>query len=164
MLFNRDGNIEENVDVTVEDMQSIVEGMLSELSDEELLEAFADEADIETAVEEGLLTEAAVKKYVVRLDRGRRMNQATKVAVFKIAREKKDPKMKKLMMVWRMERQLEEELLKKYRSEATRRAKKTVDTAMKSKSNVIAKAASKAKSQFNGDKAVKGNKPFDKKK
>ena len=155
MLFNRDGSIENNVEVTTEDMQYIIEGMLADMSEEELLEAFGDDEAIKIAVEEGFLTEAAVKRYIVKLDKQKRMNQATKMAVFKIARDKKDPKMKKLMWVWKMERQLEDELYKKYKSEATKRAKTTVSKAMSSKSNIVTKAASKAKAVFNGDKVKK---------
>ena len=155
MLFNRDGSIENNIEVTTEDMQYIIEGMLADMSEEELLEAFGDDEAIKIAVEEGFLTEAAVKRYIVKLDKQKRMNQATKMAVFKIARDKKDPKMKKLMWVWKMERQLEDELYKKYKNEATKRAKTTVSKAMSSKSNIVTKAASKAKAVFNGDKVKK---------
>lgn len=71
------------------------------------------------------------------------------MAIFTIAQEKNDPKFKKLKFLWRTERKLENELGKKYGTEAKRRAKKAVQNAGKSNSNIVKKAANKAKSVFN---------------
>ncbi len=152
MLFDRINESFEDEELTAEQMEYIGEAIIGQLDNEEL-EAFLENTEeVEAALEEHLLTEAAVKRYVVKLDKTRRMNQATKAAVFKIAREKKDPKMKKLIWVWRMERQLEDELYKKYKSQATTRARKTVAKAMSSRSNTVKKVANKVKKEFNGDK------------
>lgn len=155
MLFDRVNENFEDEELTTEEMEYIGEAIIGQMDDEEL-EAFLENTEeVDFALEENLLTEAAVKRYIVKLDKNRRMNQATKAAVFKIAREKKDPKMKKLIWVWRMERQLEEELYKKYKSSAVARARKTVAKAMSSKSNHVKDVANKIKKQFNGDKVKK---------
>lgn len=95
-----------------------------------LLEAFMDEGInelLENAtgeVTEMLQTGFVSESTLVRLDKKARISQLQKAAVFTLAREKGDPKFKKLMTVWKMERRLESDLMKKYGNEGMRRAKR----------------------------------------
>ena len=151
MLFNTNGTFDNSFDgvdlePSKESASAIMEVVLREgLSENELQEFLENQHEIDTALGEEILTE----KTIVRLDKYAKLNQAQKIAVFTIAREKKDVKFKKLLTVWAMERRLENELFKKYGNEALRVAKKQVAKAGKSKSSKIKKAANKLKAQFN---------------
>ncbi|MNT62767.1 hypothetical protein D3C72_2005220 [compost metagenome] len=90
-----------------------------------------------------------MEKSIVRLDKKARLNHAQRMAVFQIAGEKNDPLFKKLLTVWRMERNLEDKLNRKYNSEALRRARNTVRKASNSKSGIVKKAAANVQKQFN---------------
>lgn len=145
MLFG-DNTPQVEEEITMEAAQYIMEGvMLDTLSAEEIAECLEDSSDINTALAENVLME----KTIVRLDKKAKLAKAEKMAVFTIAQEKNDPKFKKLKFLWRTERKLEDELDKKYGNEAKRRAKKAVQNAGKSNSNIVKKAANKAKSVFN---------------
>ena len=133
-------------EISMEASQYIMEGvMLDTLSNDEIAECLEDSSDINTALAENVLME----KTIVRLDKKAKLAKAEKMAIFTIAQEKNDPKFKKLKFLWRTERKLEDELGKKYGNEAKRRAKKAVQNAGKSNSNIVKKAADKAKSVFN---------------
>lgn len=149
MIFDANGQITNDISdrITMESMAYINEAMLRDGLTEDELHAFLesrDETDI--AREENILME----KTIVRLDKKAKLSHAQKIAVFTIAREKNDPKFKKLITVWRMERQLEAYLFKKYGNQALARAKKTVNNASRSKSAMVKKAANRVKSQLNG--------------
>lgn len=157
MIFNQFGSVvkESDTAMTPEDQSMIMEAIMMENMSIDEMEAFLESSyDINSAINDDVLTE----RTIVRLDKNARISQAQKMAVFTIAKEKNDPKFKKLLTVWRMERFLESELFKKYGNEGLRRAKKTVNNASKAKSNIIKKAASQAKKQFN----TKPNSPVSK--
>lgn len=149
MIFDANGKITtDNSDrITMESMAYIGEAILREGLTEDELKAFTESrVDTDIAREENIVME----KTIVRLDKKARLSHAQKIAVFTIAREKNDPKFKKLITIWRMERQLENYLFKKYGNQALARAKKTVSAASRSKSAMVKKAANKVKAQLNG--------------
>lgn len=97
--------------------------------------------------------EIVTERTIVKMDKKARLSRATKAAVFAIARRKKDVKFKKLLTIWRMEREIEQYLYKKYKNEGFRTAK----AAMKNKplksgnhAAAVKKAVATAKSQLNG--------------
>ena len=67
-----------------------------------------------------------MEKVIVRLDRKSRLNHLQKAAVFKLAAQANDPKYKKLVTLWKMERQIEAYLAKKYASKATKVAREQI--------------------------------------
>ena len=158
MLFNNEGLVvaEESVNIPTDAYNYIMEAVMMEnLTNAELSEFLNDNAEVQAAMENNVLLE----RTIVRLDKHAKLSKARKMAVFTIAKEKNDPRYKKLVKVWRMERYLELELEKKYGNEASRRAKKIVAAAAKSKSNVVKKVAAKAKAQFNAPVTKKMKKP-----
>lgn len=133
--------------------QIIAEHVLTDiLSNEEVLEMCSSAEDRRFLVDE---TEICTEKTIVRLDKKAKISRAFKAAVFTVAREKKDPKFKKLLTIWRIERTLEAYLTKKYHNEAMKRARMTVSKMAQSgngsvkKTKVVAKAVEKAKKQMN---------------
>lgn len=135
-----------DLEPTMESTQYINEMIMIEgLNEEELEEFLEDGEEVEEAITSGFLQE----RTIVRLDKKAKLSKARKMAIFTIAKEKNDPKFKKLVKVWKMERFLEAFLEKKYGNEAMRRAKKSVASAKKSKSGIINKAAEKAKASLN---------------
>lgn len=145
MLFNTTGRTE-NEEISLEAQSLILECALQDELTSEEMEAFLEShTDVNIAQGEEILLE----KSIVRLDKKAKLSKAQKMAVFTIAKEKNDPKFKKLLTVWRMERFLEGYLDKKYGNEALRRAKKSVNKAAASKSTVIKKAANNVAKQLN---------------
>lgn len=127
VLENDQGDVEGEEDIYVEDeeveesiLQFSHEAAMHILLEQEEKEALIDEGEIEEMEEEGAVTESTV----VRLDRDSRLKQLTRVISYKIAREKKDPNFIKLLKIWRIERNLEEKVNKKYSSQAKRIASK----------------------------------------
>lgn len=154
MLFNRNGTLNTSTDtdeiISTEATNYIMEAFLKEAFTEEEMSMFLENS---TEVDDAISNDILMEKTIVRLDKKAKLSKATKMAVFTIAKEKNDPKFKKLLTVWKMERYLEAELVKKYGNEAARRAKKTVAaSAKKSKAVMIKKAAERAKSTFNDAK------------
>jgi hypothetical protein len=148
MIIGNTGRVEtEQEDViSLEATSQIIEVAIMESASSEELEAFLEShAEVQEAEREELLME----KSIVRLDKKARLNHAQRMAVFQIAGEKNDPLFKKLLTVWRMERNLEDKLNRKYNSEAMRRARETVRKATNSKSNIVKKAAANVQKQFN---------------
>lgn len=152
MLFNTDNQGEtvvesqQDMEPSVEAISQIMEAVLSEALSAEEMETFLENhTEVQAVTKEELLLE----KSIVRLDKKARLNHAQRMAIFQIAGEKNDPLFKKLLTVWRMERNLEEKLERKYGSEAMRRARVTVQKAASSKSNVVKKAAANVQKQFN---------------
>ena len=153
MLFNNNGygitNSEENI--SMEAMAHIVGAIMMEgLSDDELSAFLENQTEVDAALSDNVLLE----KTIVRLDKKAKLSKAHKMAIFTLAKEKKDPKFKKLLTVWKMERNLEAYLTKKYGNEALRRAKKAVATSAKSKSSMVKTAANNVKKQLN-DSSIK---------
>jgi hypothetical protein len=151
MLFDRKGgfNTEEEV-LSTEATNYIMEAFVKdEFTTDELSMFLENQTEVDDAVSNNILME----KTIVRLDKTAKLSKAKKMAIFTIAKEKNDPKFKKLLTVWKMERYLEAELEKKYGNEAGRRAKKVVaDSAKKSKGTLIKKAAERAKDSFSSTK------------
>ena len=138
--------------MTQQDEQLITESVLCDMLSNDELKELTETADVcEELKSLGVVTE----KTIVRLDKKAKLSRAFKTAVFTIAREKKDPKFKKLLTVWRMERSLEAFLMKKYQAEGMKRAKLAVARLGKGKKDtangVVAKASKSAKKAANVD-------------
>ena len=138
--------------MTQQDEQLITESVLCDTLSNDELKELTETADVcEELKSLGVVTE----KTIVRLDKKAKLSRAFKTAVFTIAREKKDPKFKKLLTVWRMERSLEAFLMKKYQAEGMKRAKLAVARLGKGKKDtangVVAKASKSAKKAANVD-------------
>lgn len=67
-----------------------------------------------------------MEKVIVRLDRKARLTHLQKAAIFKLAAQAKDPKYRKLVTLWKMERQIESYLAKKYGSKAGKVAREQI--------------------------------------
>jgi len=149
MLFNKKGDIENVTEdvISTEATQYIMEAFINdEFTPEEKSMFLENKTEVDDAVSNNILME----KTIVRLDKKAKLSRATKMATFTIAKEKNDPKFKKLLTVWKMERYLEDYLYKKYGAEAARRAKKAVSaSANKSSATLIKKAAERSKDEFN---------------
>jgi len=147
MLFNKNGKQDNYTeDLTPDSLSLITECMLKdELSKEELEAFLEDSSEINSAMKDEVLLE----KTIVRMDKYAKLNRGQKIAVFTIAREKKDPKFKKLLTIWRIERFLEAELMKKYGNEGMRRAKAAMNKSRTSTSKIVKTVANKVHNQFN---------------
>lgn len=132
-------------EMSAEDSSLIVEAAICENLSKEELESFLENAE---AVTESVNSEILLERSIVKLDKKAKLSQAQKVAIFTVAREKKDPKFKKLLTLWKIEKKLENYLEKKYAAEGLRRAKKALSV-KKSKSKALSKAIDKAKEQLN---------------
>ena len=71
------------------------------------------------------------------------------MAIFTLAKERKDPDFKKLLNVWRIERFLEAKLEKKFGAKAKTKAREVMRNASKSKSKMVKTATAKAKKMVN---------------
>jgi len=114
-------------------------------------QAVCEDADL---VGELVKNEIVTERTIVRLDKKARLSRATQSAVFAIARKHKDVKFKKLLTLWRLERQIEAYLNKRYGNEARRMAKKSINKKSLPSGNgahasAVRKAISVAKSQLN---------------
>jgi len=147
MLFNKNGNLNQEEEVlSTEAVNYIMEAFVKEeFTPDEMSMFLENQTEIDDAINNNILME----KTIVRLDKKAKLSKARKMAVFTIAKEKNDPKFKKLLTVWKMERFLEDYLDKKYGNEASRRAKKVVSNSAKSSSGtMIKRAAERAKNTF----------------
>lgn len=157
MLFTNQGPTnpnDENFDARTEAL--ILEAALLDMPTLEVEALLEDTTDIATAISENVVLE----RTIVRLDKTAKLSKARKMAVFAVAKERNDPKFKKLMTVWKWERFLEAFLDKKYGNEAMRRAKKSVSNSAKSKSKLVATASKTADRSLNlrpGGKYAKHN-------
>ena len=144
-------NFGETLGCSDKDAMLIFEAVLADTMTSEEMQSV-----VESAAETSFLVdnEIVLEKTIVRMDKKAKLQKALKTATFTIAREKNDPKFKKLLTIWRLERALEAYLLKKYHNEALRRAKASVQRAGKlsatagNKSKKVTSAIDKAKSQF----------------
>lgn len=136
MIFGSNGEAMNHIvnESSAESKSIIFEAaMYDTLSNDEIQAFLESTTEVNAALSEEIVTE----KTIVRLDRKAQISQAKKASIFTLAREKNDPKMKKLMTIWRLERRLESELEKKYGNQAERLAKKTVDERRRSKSATV---------------------------
>lgn len=144
MIFDKQGNV--NFNQNIIDDSLIMEGaILDTFSTDEIEQIVENHYDITVGVNEEYLEEATI----VRLDKKAKRSRAKAVAVFTIAREKKDKDMKKLMTLWKLERFIEDKLFKRYGAQADSRVKKMAHNATKSKSKTVSTAAKKVKTLFN---------------
>ena len=116
-----------------------------ELSKDELNALLEDTAQIKNLTKSNILLE----RNIVRLDKFAKLNRAQKIATFTIARERKDPKFKKLITIWKIERYLEDYLMKRYGNEAMRRAKASMNKAKTSTSATVKKVVNNVHKQLN---------------
>lgn len=139
------------------EMQLVAEQFLVDsLSKDEIAQLVASQEDVDCLVKDN---DIVTEKTIVRLDKKAKISRAFMSAVWACARKHNDPKFKKLLTVWRMERALEAYLVKKYRNEAMKLAKASVAKlgsipnkagSKASKTKVVAKAIDKAKKQLGG--------------
>lgn len=149
MLINRFSDID-SLQFSEDDARLITEAAICDnLSKEEIMELTESHDVCNELVNMGVVTE----RTIVRLDKQAKITRAYKTAIFTIAREKKDPLFKKLVTTWRIERTLESKLMKKYHTEAMKRAKASVaklgSGKKDTKNKVVTKAVNAAKAQFN---------------
>ena len=151
MLFNRNGGTENSEEIlSTEAVNYIMEAFIKETFTEDEMSMFLEN---QTEVDDAIANNILMEKTIVRLDKKAKLSKATKMAVFTIAKEKNDPKFKKLLTVWKMERYLEAYLEKKYGNEAARRAKKAIsDSANKSSATMIKKVVERSKDAFSSVK------------
>lgn len=122
--------------ISLESMQMINESLINSfLTEDEQYALLESHRETNELVEAEVVTE----KTLVRLDKNARINQVQKMSVFTIAKEKNDPLFKKLLTVWRIEKNLENKLFKKYGTEGLRRAKKTVQQNYRQKGQAFVK-------------------------
>lgn len=157
MLFGTSGQINPNNDQSFDAQTEalILEGAIMDLGSDEIQAMLEDTTDVAAAISENVVLE----RTIVRLDKKAKQNKARKMAVFAVAKERNDPKFKKLLTVWKWERYLETYLDKKYGNEATRRAKKSLQNASKSNSKLVQTATKKASAALDlpGGKYAKHN-------
>lgn len=139
----------------LEDEVALMEAVLMDGLSSEELEAFLESAD---EVNDAIEGEVLLERSIVKLDKFAKLSRAKRIAIFNIARRKKDPKMKKLVTLWKMESRIQKYLIKKYGNEAGKEAKQMVNKKATSNSKSVKKAAEKAKAMFNKEVPVKGRK------
>ena len=113
--------------------------VVSDVMGDDDVAVFKESTDVDIALDECYFTE----RTIVRFDKAARKSQLKKVAVFAIAKEKKDALFKKLNTVWKIERNLEAKLFQKYGVQADARVRQYIANAKKSKSNMIKNIAKK---------------------
>lgn len=132
------------------DARVITEAAILEGLSAEEAGAVSEDAQLcQDLIKQDIVTE----RTIVRMDKKAKLSRAFRTAVFTIARRKKDVKFKKLLTIWRMERNLEAYLIKKYRSEALRMAKeslkrKPLPSGNGANSGTVRKAINTAKGQL----------------
>lgn len=160
MLFNENGAsvVAESMDFTVDEMGNIMEqAIIESCTNEEIQEFLSDPSAVNEAIRQEIVTE----KNIVRLDRKTKLSRAQKMAEFEIAKKKNYIGFRKLLTVWRMERELEDDIHKKFGQQAKALGKKNFDASLHKKksgttSAIIKKAAANAKKQFNPEIKSKG--------
>ena len=142
-IWDKNGNLIDEEPMSKEDSALILEAViLDTLTSEEIeytLENFM--PDLNKAVDEELVQERSI----VRLDKTAKLSKATRTAEYNMAKKRKDPLFQKLLTIWKAERYLSDKIHQRYGMKAKTEAKKAVDQAMRSKSNVMNKVMSKAK-------------------
>lgn len=146
MLFGKNGFVSNDMDNNANDDALIMEAAIMDvMTNEDIEVALENTLDVDMAVNQEIVQE----RTIVRLDKKAKKSKAEKMAIFTIAREKKDPDFKKLLTVWKLERFLEAKLEKKYASKAKMKAKEALRNATKSKSKMVKTVANKASKMIN---------------
>lgn len=131
----------------------IIEGAIADTCTNGEIEAFLESNnEIQSAINDNILEE----RTIVRLDKKAKLSQARMIAIFSLAKQKGDPKYKKLEKLWMMEREIEKYLINKYGNEGTRVAKKSLQAKKNGSSKVVNKALAGAKADFNKPVTVTG--------
>lgn len=160
MLFGTNGlNLPDvDNDVLTEDASSLIMEMaiLDAVSQEELRELCENTTELNNLVRNEIVQE----RTIVRLDKKAKLSKAIKAAEFEIAKEKNDRNFRRLLTVWRMERELEKAIHEKYYSQAKSRAMKTMHQkkVVSSPNALVKKAAAGVKSSVNPELKVKPKK------
>lgn len=161
MLFNSEGSVSaDSMDFTVEERANIFEqSILESCSAEEIREFLEDSAAVNEAIRQEIVTE----RNIVRLDKKTKLSHAQKMAEFELAKKKNDRDFRKLLTVWKMERELEAKIHKKYGQQAKTLGKKNFNESMRNKKNttgklstISKKAENNIKKQFNPEIKTKG--------
>lgn len=153
MLFKK--STDGLIDIEAADARIITESILIDSLSSDEAEALCEDAKY---CQDLIRDEIVTERTIVKMDKKAKLSRALKSAVFAIARRKKDTKFKKLLTIWRIERQLEAYLLKKYHNEALRMAKisvnrKPMPSGAGAHSGAVKKAIVQAKSQLNAHTA-----------
>jgi hypothetical protein len=94
---------------------------LNEFATPDEIQAMAESYDEMATLSENM--GVAMEKVIVKMDKKSRLTHLQKAAVFKLANAANDPKYRKLLTLWKQERQIEAYLNKKYASKASKIAK-----------------------------------------
>lgn len=152
MIFGASGiNTNGQDEFTIEEEALLTEAMLLDAGPDVVEELLESNAQVDSLLQQEVLMERSI----VRLDKNAKINRAYWTAIFNIARKKKDSKYKKLVTLWKMEKQIEKYLEKKYGNEARRIAKKSVNKKANSTNKAVSTATAKAKTMFNKPVNVK---------
>ena len=152
MIFDDKGLEINEYDNETEVSALIIEcAILDAFSNEEIESVTENTYDLGKAVNEDIL----VERSIVRLDKEAKKSRAYKMAIFQVAKEKKDRDFKKLMTLWKLERFIEDKLEKRYAAQAKQLAKESMKKAKSTKSKVVGKAVDKANLLIDGVKSKK---------
>lgn len=94
---------------------------LNEFATPDEIQAMAESYDEMATLSENM--GVAMEKVIVKMDKKSRLTHLQKAAVFKLANAANDSKYRKLLTLWKQERQIEAYLSKKYASKASKIAK-----------------------------------------
>ena len=131
-----------DLEYDLEDEVALMEAVLMDGLSSEELEAFLESAD---EVNDAIEGEVLLERSIVKLDKFAKLSRAKRIAIYNIARRKKDPKMKKLVTLWKMEARIQKYLIKKYGNEAGKEAKHMVNKKSITNSNLLKRLLKKQK-------------------
>ena len=155
MIFGKDAALESGTEeISTESQALIMEAAMLDVLTADELHAFCEN---HTEVQAALRDQVLLEKTIVRLDKKAKMSRAKKMAIFEIAKARKDVKFKKLITIWRIERALENFLDKKYGAQAERMARQAVSNAQRTKSNIVKSVAAKVHGELNSSIPVRGS-------
>ena len=141
MIFDDNGLIINEFDNETEVNALLVEcAILDTFSNEEIEALTENTYDLGKAINEDIL----VERSIVRLDKEAKKNKAYKMAIFQVAKEKKDRDFRKLLTLWKLERFIEAKLEKRYGAQAKQLAKQAMKKSKNTKSKAVGKAVNKA--------------------
>ena len=141
MIFDDNGLIINEFDNETEVNALLVEcAILDTFSNEEKEALTENTYDLGKAINEDIL----VERSIVRLDKEAKKNKAYKMAIFQVAKEKKDRDFRKLLTLWKLERFIEAKLEKRYGAQAKQLAKQAMKKSKNTKSKAVGKAVNKA--------------------
>lgn len=149
-----EGNL---VDVDAVDARIVTESILIDCLSVDEASALCEDTNLQQELIRG---DVVVERTIVKMDKKAKLARGVKAACFAIARRKKDVKFKKLLTIWRIERQLEAYLFKKYHNEALRMAKASLNRkplpagiGSSAHAGAVKKAITTAKTQLNAHTA-----------